>query len=110
LKDTFDRIKELVKSGDVKISEHGYDELAEDDLNVREIVKSVENSVLVEDYPSFPKGASVLLLQTDKHQNPVHVVWGIPKSKDKPAVLVTAYRPDPKRWNITFTERKNENT
>ena len=36
----------------------------------------------------------------------LHVVWGIPKGHDGPAVLVTAYRPDPKRWNETFTERK----
>lgn len=37
---------------------------------------------------------------------PIHVVWGIPKGCDKPAVLVTAYRPDPGRWDETFTKRK----
>ncbi len=35
----------------------------------------------------------------------IHVVWGIPKGHNKPAVLVTAYKPNPKRWNNTFTER-----
>ncbi len=106
MKGTFDRIRQLVKSGDVKISEHGYDELMEDNLTAREIIESIEKSILVEDYPNFPKGASILLLQTDRYGKPVHVVWGIPKGHDKPAVLVTAYRPDPKRWNAIFTERK----
>jgi hypothetical protein len=37
---------------------------------------------------------------------PVHVIWGIPKGKDSPAVLVTAYRPDPERWSDDFLGRR----
>lgn len=98
-------IKRLVVSGDVRISEHGYDELAEDNLSVREIVESIDRAILVEDYPDFPKGPSVLVLQADSNEQPIHVVWGIPRGHDAPAVLVTAYRPDPDRWNASFTER-----
>ena len=96
----------LVASGDVRISEHGYDELSNDDLTVREIVGGLEGAVLIEDYPEYPKGASVLVLQTDRNGQAVHVVWGIPKGHESPAVLVTAYRPDPERWNDDLTERK----
>jgi hypothetical protein len=103
---TFEKIKALVESGEVRISEPGYDELINDDLTAREIIESIEEGILVEDYPSFPKGPAVLLLQTDRYGEPVHVVWGIPKGYDKPAVLVTAYRPDPDRWNAAFMERK----
>jgi hypothetical protein len=99
-------IKTLVISGDVRISEHGYDELSNDDLTAREIVGGLESAILIEDYPNYPKGASVLVLQTDKNGQSVHVVWGIPKGHESPAVLVTAYRPDPERWNKKFTERK----
>jgi hypothetical protein len=45
-------------------------------------------------------------LQKDRTGAPVHVVWGIPKGYDKPVVLVTAYRPDPERWDETFTRRR----
>ena len=103
---TLERIKELVESQDVRISEHGYDELANDNLSAREIIKGINGAVLVEDYPNYPKGASTLVLQSDGFGNPVHVVWGLPKGCNHPAVLVTAYRPDPQRWNNTFTERK----
>ncbi len=106
MSNTLEMIKKLVESGDVRISEHGYDELANDHLTAREIVRGIESAILIEDYPDFPKGASVLVLQTDKNDNPIHVVWGIPKGHDSPAVLVTAYRPDPDRWNETFTERR----
>jgi hypothetical protein len=53
---TLQRIRELVANGDVKISAHGYDELAADGVLVREILASVEDAVVVEDYPDYPKG------------------------------------------------------
>jgi hypothetical protein len=103
---TLRTIKQLVVLGDVRVSDHGYDELANDGLTAREIVGGVENGILIEDYPEYPKGASVLVLQTDKNGHPVHVVWGIPKGYEGPAILVTAYRPDPDRWNESFMKRK----
>ena len=68
---TFERIKKLVLSGNVRISEHGYDELANDGLLVREIVSGIESGIIVEDYPNYPKGASVLVLQKDLKQNSI---------------------------------------
>lgn len=102
---TLQRIKSLVISGEVRISEHGYDELSNDQLTAREIIDGVDEAILVEDYPTYHKGPAVLALQFDRTEAPVHVVWGIPKGYDSPAVLVTAYRPDPRRWNESFTER-----
>jgi len=103
---TLATMKNLVASGDIRISEHGYDELANDGLTARVFVHGIEKAILVEDYPDFPKGASVLVLQTDANGQPVHVVWGIPKGHTNPAVLVTAHRPDPTRWNAGFKKRK----
>ncbi len=93
-------------AGDVRISEHGYDELADDDILVRDVLAGLADAVLVEDYPTFGKGPSVLVLQRDRHGQPVHVVWGLPRGNLRPAVIVTAYRPDPARWNEDFTERR----
>lgn len=101
------KIIDLSINQDIRISEHGYDELTNDDLTAREVVAGVLDAVLVEDYPDYKKGASVLVLQRDKESNPIHVVWGIPKGYENPAVLITAYRPDPKLWDESFMERKN---
>ncbi len=96
----------MVKRNDVIISDHGYDELAEDNIYVRDVLDGVFEGIVLEDYPQYGKGACVLVLQKDAYGKRMHVVWGIPKGKNSPAVLVTAYRPNPMRWSKDFTRRK----
>ena len=103
---TFEHLKALIAEGEVLISAHGYDELAADDLTVREIVSGIADAELVEDYPEFPKGPCVLVLQRDRSGLPVHAVWGIPKGASGPAVLITAYRPDPQKWENGYRSRR----
>jgi len=99
-------VRTLIWSGDVRVSEHGYDELADDGLTAREVLSGIKEAVIVEEYLDYPKGPCVLLLQKDLTGAPIHVVWGIPKGHDRPAVLVTAYRPDLGRWDQSFTRRR----
>lgn len=106
MSETFEQILRLVELGDVRVSDHGYDELATDGLSARECVASVRDGTVVEDYPDYAKGPCVLVLQADAQGRPVHVLWGVPKGSSSPAVLVTAYRPDPKRWEADLLRRK----
>lgn len=103
---TFETVRNLAKDGSIRISEHGYDELVADDIFVREIVEGIEAAEIVEDYPDYPKGPCVLVLQKDRENQPIHVVWGIPKGNTSSAVLVTAYRPDPDKWEDDFIRRR----
>lgn len=105
LRDLYAHIVYLVAHGLVRISEHGYEELAADQIRVADILTGLNDALIVEEYPNFPKGKCILLLQYDAAGKPVHVLWGIPKGHDQPAVLVTAYRPDPTRWDPTFMYR-----
>jgi len=101
-----DQVRNLIGNREVRISEHGYDALLEDGIFARDLVAGISNAVPIEEYPDYPKGPCVLVLQTDRDDRPVHVVWGIPKGESSPAVLVTAYRPDPERWTSDFMRRK----
>ncbi len=103
---TLRSIIDLTAKRDVRISDHGYDELAQDGILAREVIAGVPEALVLEDYPGFPKGPCVLVLQKDQEGNPIHVVWGLPKGHSSPAVMVTAYRPDPKRWSDDFTLRR----
>ncbi|MBI2818330.1 MAG: DUF4258 domain-containing protein [Acidobacteria bacterium] len=100
------RIRELIATEQVLISDHGYEELAADDILVTEVLAGVDNAVLIEEYSTYAKGPCVLVLQRDHNRQPIHVVWGIPRGSEFPAVLVTAYRPDPRRWSEDFLRRK----
>ena len=102
---TLDAIKQLIEVGEVRISEHGYDEMSADGIGVTDVLNGASGAEELEDYPEYPKGPSVLVLQSDGDSNPIHVVWGIPKGQSGPAVLVTAYRPDPARWTADFRRR-----
>lgn len=108
MSETLEAVKKLVAAGEVRISEHGYDEIAADGIYARDILAGLDKATLVEDYPTFPKGSAVLVLQFDRESRPIHVVWGIPKGLTSPAVVVTAYRPDPDRWDRTFTKRRGK--
>jgi len=103
---TLEQIIALAGRGEVRISDHGYDELAEDGIFVRDIVLALPDAELLEDYPDFPKGPCILVLQLDRDSKPVHAVWGIPKGETSPAVLITAYRPDPARWTNDCRSRR----
>jgi hypothetical protein len=106
LSKTLAAVRALVARGDIRVSAHGYDELAADGIQVREIVGGLDAAVVVEDYPDYPKGPCVLVLEQDRAGRPIHVVWGIPAGQSSPAVVVTAYRPDSARWDETWLKRR----
>jgi hypothetical protein len=106
LSKTLEQVRALVARGEVRVSLHGYEELAADGVPVRDIIGGLEAAIVVEEYPDYPKGPCVLVLEQDKASQPIHVVWGIPAGQDSPAVVVTAYRPDLTKWDETWRRRR----
>lgn len=84
-----DQIRALVARGEVRVSLHGYEELAADQVPVRAIIDGLTSAEAIH-----------------KSNQPVHVVWGIPAGQSSPAVVVTAYRPDPTKWDETWRRRR----
>lgn len=102
------QVQALVARGEVLVSLHGSEELEADDIRVRDAVNGIAAAVVVEEYPEYVKGPCVLVLEHDDQGRPIPVVWGIPAGQESPAVLVTAYRPNPEKWDETWQRRRNE--
>jgi hypothetical protein len=52
--DTLIMVRKLVAEGKVRISEHGYDELADDNIFAIDVLDGVDAADAVEDYPQRP--------------------------------------------------------
>ena len=52
---TLRQVQKLVTAGEFRISEHGYDELAEDGILAGEVIAGLAEAHMVEDYPNYPK-------------------------------------------------------
>jgi uncharacterized protein DUF4258 len=105
MSETLRRVQMLVMTGDYLVSDHGFEELEEDVIVTRDAIAEIADAIAIEDYPDRFCGPSVLVLQYDPEGRAIHVVWAIPAGERRPAVLVTAYRPDPKLWDSEFRKR-----
>jgi len=84
---TLTKILVLVGERAVRISDHAYEELRNDDIDFEDVIAGLASAQVVEDYPDYALGPCVLLLQKDRDDRPIHVLWGIAKGQQRPAVL-----------------------
>ena len=106
MSETLDKIRLHVKAGRVRVSQHGKQELSDDDISLAVVVAGVEKALVVEDYPDHSRGACVLCLQRDDADQPIHVLWGLAARTPEIATIITGYRPDPNRWMDDLMTRK----
>ncbi len=96
-------IKEAILGGRVRITDHADEEAANDNIEYDDIRFSVLNGEIIEDYPGDKPYPSCLVFGKGSSDEPVHSVWAY-NEKNRWSVLITVYRPDPKRW-IHWKER-----
>lgn len=53
MSETLRRVRTLVLAGDVRVSDHGYEELRKDGILIEDAIASIAMAVAVEDYPGF---------------------------------------------------------
>lgn len=70
-----------------------------------ELADRISDAQVIEDYPDYYAGPCVLVLQTDQN-GAVHALWGLQLETQRPAVLITSYRPDPAQWHPDNRTRK----
>jgi hypothetical protein len=102
---TLELVRKLVAKGEWAISQHAAARMQQHDILPSEVMASLTNAVVVEEYADAQRGPSVLVLQRAASAEAFHVVWGVPSGKLTPATVITAYRPDPKQWTSDLLKR-----
>lgn len=83
---------------------HAARRMLERNISMEEIEHIVESGEIIEDYPDDTPFPSRLLLGTPKSR-PLHVVAADETDSDVTHVI-TAYQPDPEKWDDGFRRRK----
>jgi hypothetical protein len=89
----------------VRITDHADEETKADKLTFDEVYFSVIHGEIIEDYPTGTPYPSCLVLGYTFGGDPVHSVWAY-NPQNLWAVLITVYRPDPRRWIDWRTRRR----
>ncbi len=97
-------IIEAIRDDRVQITDHADEEAQADRLSFDEILASVINGEVIEDYPDDGPYPSCLIYGSTFSGEPVHSVWAY-NDENGWAVLITIYRPDPERWLDWRTRR-----
>ena len=92
-----DEIREALNRNRVRITDHADEEARNDGLTFDEIARSTLAGEVIENYPDDHPYPSCLVLGRDLSGDPIHSVWAYNETTEW-AVLITVYRPDPKRW------------
>jgi hypothetical protein len=69
-----------------------------------EIEDAILNGEIIEPYPEDPRGPSCLIFGYSHQNRPLHVLCGNLSGKE--LLIITAYEPDRKEWEIDLKTRK----
>jgi hypothetical protein len=97
-------ITEAIRGNRLRITDHADEEARADHLTFDEVFFSVFRGEVIEDYPDDVPYPSCLIYGDTFTGMPVHSVWAF-NEENRWAVLITVYRPDPKRWLDWRTRR-----
>ncbi|MCF8256125.1 MAG: DUF4258 domain-containing protein [Flavobacteriales bacterium] len=92
-------------SKNILFTVHALDEMNSEDviITVAEVVDAVVHGDIIEDYPEDRRGQSCLMFH--EKDRPLHVVCA-PKANY--LAIITAYRPDPQKWEKDLKTRKTQ--
>ena len=95
-----------IQAKKMRITDHADEESQADQITFDEVRFSVLHGEIIEDYPNDKPYPSCLIHGRSSRGDPVHSVWAF-NERNHWAVLITVYRPDPKRW-VNWRERSEK--
>ncbi len=98
-------IRTFVDDRAVKFTIHAHREMVEENITVSELLSSLADCVLLEDYPDHKRGACRLVCGKAKTGRYLHTVctYGYPE-----AIIITTYEPKPPNRETAFKRRMKQ--
>jgi hypothetical protein len=98
------RIQELAKIENVRITQHAHQEMIEENITYEEVLETIMDGKILENYPEHRRGACCLLNGRTKTGRPLHIVC----TTNRPfLVIITVYEPRPPKW-VTSEKRREK--
>jgi len=104
---TIEDILRTIREDQFRISNHAVEEMENDDLDLENVLYSVEKGKIIEEYPKSRITSSCLIFGMDTKFNPIHSVWGFFEEKYY-SVLITVYIPNQNEWMEDFKTRRSK--
>jgi hypothetical protein len=83
---------------------HAVQRMFERNISVKKVSQALQSGEIIEDYSSeMPEPSRLILGFQGRH--PFHVVTS-ENSETNQITIITAYVPDPRKWNKNFKSRK----
>ena len=98
-----ERIRTLIKQGDVVWRDHAIKRLRERKITREDVRSAIYNGEIIEDRPDDIPTPCCLILGTNVRGRYLHVICGM---LDDIVFIISAYYPDPDRWESDFVTRK----
>lgn len=98
-------LRRYYESDNVLISEHAAIRFRQRGLKVKDIRCAVNNGEIIEQYPEDFPFPSCLILGKTTDEKFIHVVMS---DEGKMSRIITAYYPDPEKWDSQFKVRKEQ--
>ena len=97
------QIKSLCKDTSIEVTQHILMRCQQRNISYTEIKEVIENGEIIEEYPDDYPYPSCLIYGMTIKERKIHVVVGIGENK---LLVITAYEPDPLKWDETLKNRK----
>ncbi len=85
----------------IRITQHGHQEMVQEDIILDEVLQVIAGGKVLEDYPDHRRGACCLLSGVTSRGRPLQIVC---TAAQPVLILITVYEPRPPKW-VTSTER-----
>ena len=94
-----ERIRALCQNNNIQWTQHALQRILKRGISQDEVIKALMTGEIIEDYPDDYPNPSGLILGGNK----LHVVCGV---DDDRLWIITAYRPNPDKWENDLKTRK----